>query len=122
MTNATTAADEKTDVDHVRLGLCLYLLSITIIIIFLVPYFKGKLIIVKYLSYFLLGLIVFILITTQNVNDKNGETPAHVTSIYITVIVILFGFIGSLFVSEDLAENLLDTMKVSASKAKDIVN
>ena len=121
MANATTA-DEKTDVDHVRLGLCLYLLSITIIIIYLIPYFKGKLVFVKYLSFFLLGLIVFILIATQNVNDINEETPGHVTSIYITVTVILIGFIVSLFVSEDLAENLLDTIKISAAKAKDIVN
>ena len=123
MPTGTTAPNEQTDVDHIRLGLCLFLLSITIIVIYLIPYFKGKLIFIKYISYFLLGLIIFILIVTpQNINDTNGKTPGHVASIYITVTVILAGFIGSLFVSEDLAENLLDTIKASAAKAKDMVN
>jgi len=124
MSTETTSVPtaEKTDVKYIRLGLSLYLLSITIIVIHLIPYFKGKLVFIKYISYFLLGLIIFILIVTQNVNDKDGETPGHVVSIYITVTVILAGFIASLFISEDLAENLLDTIKASAAKAKDMVN
>jgi len=121
MTNGT-AQPKKTTVNYVRLGLSLYLLSITIIVIYLIPYFKGKLVFIKYISYFLLGLIIFILIVTQNVNDKDGETPGHVSSIYVTVTVILLGFITSLIVSEDLADTLLDTIKASAEKAKDMVN
>ena len=115
-TTTTTQTKNTEEVDYTSIGISFFLLQVLVVIIYNMPYFNGKLIFIKYISYFLVGLTIFVIMITQKISASVSS------NLFTTVIILIVGFIASLFISDDLADNLLVTMKTNAAKAKNMVN